>query len=123
MHLQAPISVRLDIHNFERYIADTLGDLGETHFIFGVDKTRRIYSTVHIHRGQISQVKDSSMEIDVAGLGMLSVGGPGYEPMDGSKSIFSPLRVEEEIQNYDGKINLASVCIRKQTINLMLYQT
>ncbi|MAA80163.1 MAG: hypothetical protein CL916_12995, partial [Deltaproteobacteria bacterium] len=109
VHLQAPISVRLDIHNFERYIADTLGDLGETHFIFGVDKTRRIYSTFHIHRGQINQVKNSSMEIDVAGLGMLSVGGPGYEPMDGCEVHLQLLRVEEEVQNYDDKINFASV--------------
>jgi len=114
VHLQAPVSVRLGVHNFESYITDTLGDLGETHFIFGVDKTRRIYSTFHIHRGQTNQVKNSAMEIDVAGLGNLSVGGPGHKPIEGCQIHLQLLRAEEGIEKFEGKTNLSSVLYSKE---------
>jgi DNA-directed RNA polymerase beta' subunit len=109
IHLQAPITVRLGVFDFERYIIDTIGDLGETHLVFGADKNRRSSSILHIHREQLSQVKNSLMSLEVAGLGgVVSVGGVNHEPSTESSVHIQLLRPDDEVKAYDSKLNFVS---------------
>ena len=69
IHLQAPVTVRFPIYDFNRHFIDYIGDIGDAHLILGVDKKRKTSNILHLYRNKVEEQKRSAMFIDVPALG------------------------------------------------------
>ncbi|MEC7986659.1 MAG: hypothetical protein VX278_15940, partial [Myxococcota bacterium] len=124
IHLQAPITVRLPIHDFERHLIDYIGDIGDAHLILGVDKKRKSSSIFHLHRNQIEEQRQASMSVDVPALGGvlgISINGKDFDQNASYVATLQLSHVEGTIKNHDGGYDFGSTYYNEDSQPLEAY--
>ena len=83
--MQAPIKVRLPIHDFSQHLVNKFENLGDAHLLIGSDDLGD-FGAVHVHRSILKTLQGKSLSVEIP-----SLGGFADVAIDGQSTSIRPI--------------------------------